>query len=232
MIQTRIDIKGTSHGLVIRIGSGDWSGLFNELASRLEQTPSFFKGGRVALDVGPRQLTQGQLMHVGDLLQTHKMSLWAVISETEETREHAKSLGLETTLAPSQTTDKTGDGNGGVGLDDQNAVLLRRTLRSGQSLRHGGHVVIIGDVNPGAEIVAAGDVVVWGRLRGIVHAGAGGDDTAVVCALALAPMQLRISRHIARLPDAELDRGYEDRSAPEVASVQDGQIVVELWGTK
>jgi septum site-determining protein MinC len=232
MIQTRIDIKGTSHGLVIRIGSGDWSGLFNELASRLEQTPSFFKGGRVALDVGPRQLTQDQLTHVGDLLQTHKMSLWAVISETEETREHAKSLGLETTLAPSQTTDKTGDGNGGVGLDDQNAVLLRRTLRSGQSLRHGGHVVIIGDVNPGAEIVAAGDVVVWGRLRGIVHAGAGGDDTAVVCALALAPMQLRISRHIARLPDAELDRGYEDRSAPEVASVQDGQIVVELWGTK
>ena len=94
MIQTRIDIKGTSHGLVIRIGPGDWSGLFNELASRLEQTPSFFKGGRVALDVGPRQLTQGQLMHVGDLLQTHKMSLWAVISEAEETREQAASLGL------------------------------------------------------------------------------------------------------------------------------------------
>ena len=69
-------------------------------------------------------------------------------------------------------------------------------------------------------------------LRGIVHAGAGGDETAIVCALALAPMQLRISRHIARLPDVELDPGYEDRSAPEVASVQDGQIVVELWGTK
>ena len=232
MIQTRIDIKGTSHGLIIRIGPGDWSSLFHELASRLEQTPSFFKGGRVALDVGPRQLTQSQLTHVGDLLQTHKMSLWAVVSETEETRKQAKSLGLETTLAPSQTTDKTSDGSGAGGSLEQNAVLARRTLRSGQSLRHGGHVVIIGDVNPGAEIVAAGDVVVWGRLRGIVHAGAGGDETAVVCALALAPMQLRISRHIARLPDVELDRRYEDRSAPEVASVQDGQIVVELWGTK
>jgi septum site-determining protein MinC len=232
MVQTRIDIKGTSHGLIIRIGPGDWSGLFNELAFRLEQTPSFFKGGRVALDVGPRQLTQSQLTHVGDLLQTHMMSLWAVISETEETREQAESLGLETTLAPSRTTAKTGDGNGEGASDEQNAVLVRRTLRSGQSLRHGGHVVIIGDVNPGAEIVAAGDVVVWGRLRGIVHAGAGGDETAIVCALALAPMQLRISRHIGRLPDVELDRGYEDRSAPEVASVQDGQIVVKLWGTK
>jgi septum site-determining protein MinC len=160
------------------------------------------------------------------------MSLWAVISETEETKKQAEALGLETTLASALATDKTGDGNREGASDIQNAVLVRRTLRSGQSLRHGGHLVIIGDVNPGAEIVAAGDVVVWGRLRGIVHAGAGGDETAVVCALALAPMQLRISRHIARLPDVELNRGYEDRGVPEVASVQDGQIVVELWGTK
>jgi septum site-determining protein MinC len=69
-------------------------------------------------------------------------------------------------------------------------------------------------------------------LRGIVHAGAGGDDTAVVCALTLAPTQLRISRHIARSPGAELDQEHEERAEPEVAFVQDGQIVVELWGTK
>ncbi|MBI4770229.1 MAG: septum site-determining protein MinC, partial [Chloroflexi bacterium] len=56
------------------------------------------------------------------------------------------------------------------------AVLVRRTLRSGRSVRHPGHVVIIGDVNPGAEIVAGGDIVVWGRLRGVVQAGAGGDE--------------------------------------------------------
>jgi septum site-determining protein MinC len=232
MSQTRIDIKGTSYGLVIRIGPGDWNSLQDELVSRLEQTPSFFKGGRVALHIGPRLMTEAQLKHVGDLLQTHEMSLWAVISETDATIEQALSLGLETTLASPQATGPSDEENGRAASGENGAMLVRRTLRSGQSLHHPGHVVVIGDVNPGAEIIAGGDVVVWGRLRGIVHAGASGDEGAVVCALALAPMQLRISRHIARSPGSELDQKFSSGIAPEVASVQDDQIVVEPWGTK
>ncbi|UCC89805.1 MAG: septum site-determining protein MinC [Anaerolineales bacterium] len=232
MSQTRINIKGTSYGLVIQIGPGDWGSLLTELESRLEQTPSFFKGGRVALHIGPRQLTQFQLEHVGDLLKSHQMSLWAVVGEAEETRQRATSLGLETKLASSQALRPAQEETRRAGQDEHKAILIRRTLRSGQSLRHAGHVVVIGDVNPGAEIIAGGDVVVWGRLRGIVHAGAGGDDSAVVCALALAPMQLRISRHIARSPGGDSGEGQVSAIGPEVASVQDGQIVVELWGTK
>ena len=232
MSQARIDIKGTSYGLVIHIGPGDWGGLLIELASRLEQTPSFFKGGRAALHVGPRQLAQHQLEHVGDLLKRHQMSLWAVISESEVTDQEAKSLGLETTLSSSKTARLADKDTERDVPDEYGAILVRRTLRSGQSLHHAGHVVVIGDVNPGAEITAGGDVVVWGRLRGIVHAGAKGDDGAVVCALSLAPMQLRISRHIARSPGSELDQESAGAIAPEIASVQDGQIVVELWGTK
>jgi septum site-determining protein MinC len=232
MSQTRIDIKGTSYGLVIHIGPGDWNSLQGELVSRLDRTPSFFKGGRVALHVGPRIMTEGQLEHVGDVLRTHEMSLWAVISESDATIEGAISLGLETTLVSPGATGPSGEKNGHAAPDENGAVLVRRTLRSGQSLHHPGHVVVIGDVNPGAEIVAGGDVVVWGRLRGIVHAGASGDEGAVVCALALAPMQLRISRHIARSPGGELVQKHSSGFAPEVASVQDDQIVVELWGTK
>jgi septum site-determining protein MinC len=232
MSQTRIDIKGTSYGLIIRIGPGDWNSLLDDLVSRLDQTPSFFKGGRVALQVGPRVMTRDQLKHVGDLLQTHEMSLWAVISESDATIEQAMSLGLETALAPSKTTRPINAEHENVTSAENGAILVRRTLRSGQSLHHPGHVVVIGDVNPGAEIIAGGDVLVWGRLRGIVHAGASGDDSAVVCALALAPMQLRISRHIARSPGNELEQKDASEIAPEVASVQDDQIVVEPWGTK
>jgi septum site-determining protein MinC len=177
-------------------------------------------------------MTEGQLKHVGDLLQAHEMSLWAVISESDATIEQAMSLGLETALASPQATGPSDEENARAASGENGAMLVRRTLRSGQSLHHPGHVVVIGDVNPGAEIVAGGDVVVWGRLRGIVHAGASGDEGAVVCALALAPMQLRISRHIARSPGSELDQKYSSGFAPEVASVQDDQIVVELWGTK
>ncbi len=239
MSQTRINIKGTSDGLVIHLGAGDWDGLLAELASRLDQTPSFFKGGRVALHVGPRQLTQHQLAYVGDMLKAHAMSLWGVVSESDETRLAATALGLETALASSQVAARAlaatrhFDEEAGEGaLDGYQAILVRRTLRSGQSLRHPGHVVVIGDVNPGAEIVAGGDVVVWGRLRGTVHAGASGVDDAVVCALALAPMQLRISGYIARSPSSEPGQWQASIVVPEVASVQDGQIVVEPWETK
>jgi septum site-determining protein MinC len=103
------------------------------------------------------------------------------------------------------------------------AVFLQRTLRSGQSVRHPGHVVVLGDVNPGAEIVAGGHVLVWGRLRGVVHAGAAGDASATVAALDLAPTQLRIAGQIAVSPQR---RGAV---RPEVALIRDGQLVAEPW---
>jgi septum site-determining protein MinC len=103
-------------------------------------------------------------------------------------------------------------------------LVVRRTLRSGQNVRHPGHVVIIGDCNPGAEIVAGGNIVVWGRVRGMVHAGAMGDEEAVICALDLAPTQLRIAGHIARSPEEQ-----RHQPIPEMASVHEGQIVAVPW---
>ncbi len=81
----------------------------------------------------------------------------------------------------------------------------------------------MGDVNPGAEIVAAGSVVIWGRLRGVVHAGAGGDEQAIVCALELSPTQLRIAGDIAISP---IKPG---KKQPEVARIENGLIIAEPW---
>ena len=78
------------------------------------------------------------------------------------------------------------------------ATLYHRgTLRGGQTLQQLGSIVVVGDVNPGAELVATGDIVVCGALRGTVHAGAQGDATARVYALELAATQLRIATYIA-----------------------------------
>jgi len=81
-------------------------------------------------------------------------------------------------------------------------------------------------VNAGAEIVAGGDVVIWGSLRGMIHAGAGGDQAAVVCALLLAPTQLRIADLVSR--------GSEPSGpiAPEMARILDGRILVEPWSAR
>ena len=103
-------------------------------------------------------------------------------------------------------------------------LFLRRTVRSGQAIRHPSNVVVMGDVNPGAEIVAGQDIIVWGVLRGMVHAGYPDKEEAVVCSLLLAPVQLRIAHLLSRPPE-----GLEVQPRPEVATIRNGQIVVEAW---
>ncbi len=96
------------------------------------------------------------------------------------------------------------------------------TLRGGQVLHHSGNIVVVGDVNPGAELIAMGDILVFGRLAGIAHAGAQGDDSARIYALDLAPTQLRIATFIA----AEDETKRRSTPVPEVALARDGRIVV------
>ncbi len=98
----------------------------------------------------------------------------------------------------------------------------RGTLRGGQALTYGGNVVILGDVNPGAEVVASADIVIFGTLRGVAHAGAQGDVTARVFALELAPTQLRIATWMAADFHSQKKRGHE----AECALIIDGRICV------
>jgi len=96
----------------------------------------------------------------------------------------------------------------------------RGTLRGGQALHNLGNIIVIGDVNPGAELIASGDIVVFGALRGVAHAGAQGDRSARVIALELAPTQLRIATCIAL--DAEPSAGH----GPEHAYIFDDRIAI------
>ena len=291
MSDDRVRIRGTSEGLVITLGAGDLRALLRELDERLGSTASFFRGGRVALHVGPRELTTEDLEALGQTISRNGVSLWAVIGDSAATQAAAEALGLETTFGPrlslspeaaspphlerdegpvlskaegpvlskaegpvlskacpeprrrvegpalskacpeprrraeGQLETEVEDGALQLAQDTSRGILVRRTLRSGQIVQHPGHVVVIGDVNPGAEIIAGGDVVVWGKLRGIVHAGATGDDGAVICALSLAPPQLRIGNYIARAPEGRESLPEQ----PEMAHVQEGEIVAEPW---
>jgi septum site-determining protein MinC len=106
------------------------------------------------------------------------------------------------------------------------AVLyLRQTLRSGQTVSHKGHLVIIGDVNPGAELMAEGDITVWGALRGVAHAGIGGNVQSEIRALKLQPIQIRIAHAIARSPDQRSIKYASDKfTGPESAKLVEGKI--------
>jgi septum site-determining protein MinC len=222
MAREAVTIKGTGNGLVITLGEGPLQTVLDEMAAHLNARASFFVGGRVALRVGERALSVEQLQTIGTTLEQIGVSLWAVESEHPATCTAAQDLGLETEVRPTPPSSPAAAGS--IPLDEMEGIVVRRTLRSGQAIRHTGHITLIGDVNPGAEIVAGGDIIVWGKLLGTAHAGAMGDDEAVICALQLAPSQIRIGAHIARSPEKS-----RRPKVPEMASVQEEGIVVERW---
>ena len=106
--------------------------------------------------------------------------------------------------------------------DPQQMIVINRTLRGGQEVRTKSSVLICGNVNPGAQVIAGGSIDVRGTCRGMVHAGAFGNTNAFIVADQLIPMQIRIADMIARSPDV-----MEKSETPERASIKNGQIVIE-----
>lgn len=221
----KVELKGIGDSLIMTLGQGEWEELRRALLKHLDQQAEFFRGARLALDVGNLILKAGELGQLSKEMSERGITLWAILSSSPTTEQNAQSFGLATRIGkpraekPAPELETTFYGG-------ESAVLIRRTLRSGFSLQFDGHVVVIGDVNPGAEIIASGNVIVWGRLRGMVHAGAEGNEEAVVCALDLSPTQLRIAGQISLSPKR---RG---KPQPEMARIQENQVVAEAWNPK
>ena len=222
-MDTSLSIKGIQQGLLINLPEGDWSAISSELMAAIHERGDFFRGARVALQLGERELSVVELANLRDALSDQQVSLWAVLSQSELTQRTAADLGLEIRLEKTARQADEEVEPFDTMLPGEEAVLVERTLRSGHSIRYHGHVIVMGDVNPGAEIIAGGHVIVWGKLRGTVHAGAAGDQAAMVCALDLAPTQLRIANQISISPKK---RG---EARPERAHIKDKQIIAEPW---
>lgn len=101
-------------------------------------------------------------------------------------------------------------------------TVINKTIRGGQEVRTDSSVMICGNVNPGAQVIAGGSVDIRGTCRGMVHAGFYGDETAFVVADKLMPTQIRIANLIARSPDNVKEAGMAER-----ASIKNGYIVFE-----
>jgi septum site-determining protein MinC len=234
-VQGNIAIKGTRYGLLLTLEpETPFSELLNALADRLSEAPTFFRGASLAVDTSRRALARRERTQLEKLLAYYEVSIMPVDDLTTAPLQNEASPTLtfdagqpfslsanspELTLQQAHPQPSTQDGP-----EAAQTLFLHRTVRSGQAIHHGGNIVIIGDVNPGAEVVAGGDVIVWGVLRGMVHAGYPDNEQASVCSLALAPVQLRIAHLLSRPPE-----GMEAQQHPEVATIRNGRIVVETW---
>jgi len=217
-----LQIKGLRDGLLVSLDDAPWGDQRVALLTQVDGQPAFFQGARLALDVASQVLHVNDLVELRDELSERGIFLWAVISESPTTEKTAQLLGLATRI--SKPRPEEGRKFAVEDLGEETALLLNKTLRSGTRIEFSGHVVVLGDVNPGAEIIADGNVMIWGRLRGMVHAGAKGNRKAVICALDLSPMQLRIADEVAAALNPR------ENPKPEVARInKDGKLQSELW---
>lgn len=226
-----VNIKGIREGLLISLDANEeWQVVINDLTARIDENSAFFAGARITVDIGSRPVPKYALRSLKAALERRGLTLSVVMSESQTTLDSALALDLRTN-ATAVTTNRDGSQEISETLpinpeeDVLAGVMIRKTLRSGRTIHSEGHVIVIGDVNPGAQIVAGGDVVVWGVLRGNVHAGAFGDENAVVCALDMMPTQLRIAGHLYSAPAGN----KRHKSQPETAYVRDDQIIISSW---
>ena len=197
-------IKGNRHGLVLSIDpEAAFDDVIAQLRAKLSAHREFFQGAIVRLHSQTEPLGESRLGQLRSVVQEFGM--------------HFAGQETDTVASPEATVPKVDS------TDD--TKLVRRTLRSGQSIHYSGNVIVMGDVNPGAEIVCSGDILVLGSLRGVAHAGAEGNAKAVVFAFRLEPTQLRIAHFISRAPDEKDMRP----TGPELAQVVDNLIEVKPY---
>ena len=216
-----IQIKGIKEGLLVTFGDADWNLLCQTLFNQIENQRAFFNGARMVLDVNVQSVKSREIGKLRDKLSDLGINLDTILSTSETTINSAQLLGLGTQLPkPIKRYPKEEP----LGDDATIALWVDKTLRSGSRIEHPGNVVILGDVNSGAEVIAGGSVIVWGKVRGFIHAGADGRDGASICALDLAPTQLRIHGEIAISPPPS-----KDHPKPEIVRLLNGQLVAEPW---
>lgn len=194
-------------------GAASWFDLWQQLKQRLNAGERFWQAqSNVHLIAQDRLLDGQKLQAIADALGEVQLELVRVHTTRRQTAVAAAAAGYCVEQhSPTFSLNKTPKEPAQLLAEP---LYLQITVRSGVEIRHPGTIVVLGDLNPGGELIAAGDIFVWGRLRGVAHAGANGNRNCRIMALQMEPTQLRIADAVARAPGTAPEQFY-----PEVAYV-------------
>ncbi|HBT16224.1 MAG TPA: septum site-determining protein MinC [Firmicutes bacterium] len=204
LLSDQLVFKGLKQGLTLFIPEEKSFAHWLEILDlQLKQAKNFFQGGAILVEIGERKLSPSEHGDLKRLLAKYRMTIKS-FNPLEKKRFNPWPREI-------QKKEKQAE-----------VLFFKGTVRSGQRLENDGHIVIKGDVNPGGEVVASGDIIILGALRGIAHAGARGNLQAEIIALTISPVQLRIAHIFSRTPE-----GREERQGPEIAHIKGEKIVVQ-----
>ena len=225
--RTQLRLRNDGDRLVLMMPNGpqveaggalSWGELLQHFKQRLNGGEPFWQPNTaVHLAARDRLLDARQLQALDEILTAAQLTLKRVATSRRQTAMAAVAAGYSVDQLEAEDTLVQSPPAPGKPLAEP--LYLQTTLRGGVEIRHPGTIVVMGDVNPGSSLVAEGDILVWGRLRGMAHAGSGGDRSRCIMALQMHPTQLRLAELVARAPD-----GPTEDYLPEVAYVGDNGI--------
>lgn len=208
-MKNSVVIKGTKSGIIVHLSDEiPFDELEKDVCEKFKSSADFLGNAQIALSFEGRKLSDDEQLSLVNIISTNtELDVVCVIDDNME-REAYFSKTLDEKL---------------MSLNSNTGQFYKGTLRSGQVLEFDTSIVILGDVNAGAQVVSSGNVVVLGKLLGNVFAGASGKDNCFVVALQMNPTQIRIGDIIARSPDEKQKTEQETK----IAFAQEGNIYIE-----
>lgn len=201
-------LRGTRGGISLLLEPNDTLiGIERELADKGQ-----LLNGKVRLELSESSTPWHLLAGVASLVEAQGGQMTTLHAAPS----HPKAAPTPiTTQAPQQHASKTSNAKG-------KTVIIARTVRSGGRVESKGSIIVLGDVNAGAELVAVDDVIVVGTLRGLAHAGKDGSNaSAVVWAQKIAAPQIRIADAV-----AQYDAVRQENEQAEIAYLDQGKIIL------
>lgn len=204
MVRDAIVIKGKRDGLNILIDMNkfnDVDQMIENLVEKISMGKKFYKGATIKIVTQLQEFNEKQISKLKSILFDELLIKDCILEDKEEIRTRVF-----------------------TGIYEGRTKFYRKTFRSGQVVRYPGNIVIVGDVNPGSEVYAGGNIIVLGNLKGDVHAGVTGNSKAIIAAFRLQPKILQIANVMTRSPEEDEKPYY-----PEVAKIKDDTIIVEPY---
>lgn len=192
--------------------------LLEEIKKKFIDSEKFFKDAHIAISFEGRSLSQDEQFEIVETIQQCTTITIICILDHDELMDEVMQRRID--AYQEEHSPQTGQ-------------FYKGTLRSGQQIESQTSLVVLGDVNPGAKIIAKGNIVVLGALKGIAYAGADGDPGCFVAALEMDPVQIKIGDYIGRSADKkETAKGFRRKAKPEaavpqIATVYEQQILIE-----
>jgi len=206
MERETVSIKGTKGGLVILLDSNqEFEAIKHHLQIKMESSNGFFQGAKFTFHTGSKKLIPRQQHELELICRQYGLIPNATMAVPE----------IEA-LFSSEPQKK----NITLTIPGEPALLIKRTLRSGQFVSHPSHIVVLGNVHPGAKVEAGGNIIVMGHCSGTVHAGITGERTASITAIHLAPQVLRIADLTHTGPPAG-----KKNHGPHTAAIKNDKII-------